>query len=291
MRVQHECSRWRESNVKECDVAQNSPLPHITKLVNGVGMPMLGLGTFGITNPRAMELVLGEAFKLGYRHIDTAAFYNNESLIRGALKVSDIPRDQLFITSKVWVEDNGYDSTLKAFERTLENLGTHYVDLYLIHWPSDATLETWMALERLYAEGHARAIGVSNFSQDDLNILVESNHMKPMVNQIEVHPGYPQEELVRYCRRHQVTVSAAVPLARGAFFTHPVIREIAESHQKTTAQVILRWHVQRNICPLPKSEHANRLQENMDIFDFQLDQGQMNSISALGGEKLYSYPL
>ncbi|MGM0432012.1 MAG: aldo/keto reductase [Spirochaetota bacterium] len=269
----------------------NDQLPYITKLVNGVNMPVLGLGTFGITDSRAMEMVLGEAFKLGFRHIDTAAFYQNESVIRGALKVADIPRDQVFITTKVWVDDNGYDTTLKAFERSLNNLGTDYLDLYLIHWPSEATLETWMALERLYAEGKVRAIGVSNFSQEDLNILVESNHMKPMINQIEVHPGYPQEELIRYCRRHQIVVSAATPLARGEFLDHPVIREIAQAHQKTTAQIILRWHLQRDVCPLPKTEHPNRLQENMDVFDFQLDQGQMNNITSLGGKQIYSYPV
>jgi diketogulonate reductase-like aldo/keto reductase len=264
--------------------------PMIT-LSNGVDIPAVGLGTFRIESQAEMSHVVEQAYRAGYRHVDTASFYGNEHLIREAVKQASIPRERLFITSKVWITDNGYESTLSSFKRTLKQLETTYLDLYLIHWPSEATLETWMALERLYAEGKVRAIGVSNFTEEDLNVLVESNHIKPMINQIEIHPGYVQDNLVRYCRRHNVAITASAPLGRGTLLDNPEITDIAEQSGKSPAQVILRWHLQRQIIPIPKSSHTDRLETNIDLFDFSLDEKQMMKITQIQGERLFSPPV
>lgn len=265
--------------------------PVNTVLSNGVHIPSVGLGTFGIESQAEMDDVLSAACASGYRHIDTAAFYGNEQLIRKALKKCSIKREQLFITSKVWVTDNGYETTLASFKQSLKNLGTSYLDLYLIHWPSEANMETWMALERLYAEGKVRAIGVSNFSEIELKEIVESNHIKPMINQIEVHPGYRRDDLVRYCRRHQIAVTASAPLGRGESLDDPAITEIAAKIGRTPAQVVLRWHLQREIIAIPKSSRADRIRENIGCLDFTLDTHQMGRIDEVHGSVLFSHPL
>jgi diketogulonate reductase-like aldo/keto reductase len=264
--------------------------PVNTPLSNGVQVPSIGLGTFRIESQAEMDEVIEAAYASGYRHIDTAAYYDNEQLIRMALKKGSIKREQLFLTSKVWVEDNGYEATLASFRQSLKRLGTTYLDLYLIHWPNEATMETWMALERLYAEGKVRAIGVSNFTELELKQIVESNHIKPMINQIEVHPGLSREGLVRYCRRHQIAVTASAPLGRGEILDNPTITEIAEQLGKTPAQVVLRWHIQRDIIPIPKSSRVDRIRENIGCLDFRLDSNQMHRIDHVAGSALFSHP-
>ncbi len=263
---------------------------YMKTLPNGVQIPMIGLGTYKITTNQIMQDVLGCAYTAGYRHIDTASFYKNEQSIRLALKANHIPREHMFITSKVWGSDEGYDPALRAFEKTIANLGTDYLDLYLIHWPTEHFMETWMALERLYAEGRVRAIGVSNFTVEHLQKMVESNHIKPMVNQIEIHPGYPQVELCSYCKRHHIAITASAPLARGGVFNEPVCIDIAKRYHKTVSQIVLRWHYQLGIITVPKSVHADRIAQNIDIFDFTLDQHDMEALSFISGERLFSDP-
>ena len=264
--------------------------PNDIPIGNGVTMPAIGFGTYKINGKTAVLEAIRAAYETGYRHIDTASFYENETEIGAAIRQLEIPRDELFITSKVWFDEDGYDGTLKAFERSCKALGTDYLDLYLIHWPTERTMSTWMALERLYAEGKVRSIGVSNFSCSHLREIVESNHIKPMINQVEIHPGFARDDLRRYCDRHGIHVSASAPLGRGNIFTDPVINEIAESVGKSPAQVVLRWHYQLGIIPLPKSTHRDRIEQNIDIFDFHLSIDSMQRISAIEGNTVFNPP-
>ncbi len=264
--------------------------PEMVTLGNSVHIPMIGFGTYTIKDVKVMTDVIKYAYDVGYRHIDTASSYKNERAIGKALKKNKIPREKIFITSKVWINEMGYDSALKAFEKSCKYLDTDYIDLYLIHWPTAKSMETWMALERLYAEGKVKAIGVSNFTIEDLNVIVESNHIKPMIDQIEMHPGYPQIELNAYCKRHLIAVSASAPLARGAVFEDPVCREIAASCKKSVSQIVLRWQYQLGIISLPKSVTKERIIQNIDIFDFSLDRSEMEALSSIDGVCLFQKP-
>ncbi|WP_323379383.1 aldo/keto reductase [Streptomyces durbertensis] len=260
-----------------------SDAPTIT-LNNGVVMPQLGFGVWQVPDDEATAAV-GHALEAGYRSIDTAAVYENEVGTGRALAASGLPREELFVTTKVWNSEQGYDSTLRAFDASLERLGLEYVDLYLIHWPMpmfDTYVETWRALEKLYADGRARAIGVSNFKPAQLRRLAEETATVPALNQVELHPTLQQGELRAYHREHSVVTEAWSPLGQGKdILADPVIGAIAERHGRTPAQVILRWHLQLGNVVIPKSVTPSRIRENINVFDFALDEADMASIAGL----------
>jgi diketogulonate reductase-like aldo/keto reductase len=250
-------------------------------LSNGVGIPWLGLGTFKVPEG-SVEAAVKRALKVGYRHIDTAAYYLNERGVGRALRESGVPRGEVFVTTKVWNSDQGYESTLKAFEASLGLLGTDYVDLYLVHWPVVGKyLETWRALEEIYSEGRVRAIGVSNFMEHHLRDLLGHCTIRPMVDQVEMHPWLFQPELLALCEREDIVVEAWSPLIRGRCVDIPELVEIGKGHGKTAAQVALRWDIQHGVVTIPKSVHPRRIEENADIFDFSLTEGEMGVIDSL----------
>lgn len=252
------------------------------KLSNGVEMPMLGYGTLQISSSLAEQCVLN-AIASGYRLIDTAASYFNEKEIGQAIKKSKVSREELFITTKVWVQDSGYENTLKAFNRSLKNLDLDYIDLYLIHQPYGDYYGTYRAMEELYQQGKIRAIGVSNFSAERLVDLYMNCTIKPMINQIEFHPFFQQSEIIKVAKMLDCPIQAWGPLNEGQrdIFHHDKLKKIAQKHHKSVAQIILRWHVQNEVITIPKSVHSNRMQENMDIWDFRLDEDDMNEIARL----------
>ncbi|WAA12966.1 aldo/keto reductase [Fervidibacillus halotolerans] len=252
------------------------------QLHNGVKMPYFGLGVYKVQEGEEVVQAVKTALETGYRLIDTAEFYQNEEGVGRAIRESGVPREEIFITTKVWNSSQGYDSTLKAFEGSLKKLGLEYIDLYLIHWPvSGKYMDTWRALERLYKEGLVRAIGVSNFHIQHLENIMNHFEEKPVVNQVELHPYLTQEKLRRFCRNHNIHVESWSPLARGQVVDDPVIGEISKKHGKTPAQIILRWHVQNDLIVIPKSKRPSRIKENADIFDFHLSEEDMNKINRL----------
>ncbi|MFD8555671.1 aldo/keto reductase [Streptosporangium canum] len=252
-------------------------------LNNGVSMPQLGFGVFQVPEDETARAVTG-ALEAGYRSIDTAAIYGNERGVGQALAASGLPREELFVTTKVWNGDQGYDSTLAAFDASLAKLGLDHLDLYLIHWPAparDLYGETWKAMEKLLSDGRVRAIGVSNFQPAHLTRLIDTGGIVPAVNQIELHPALQQAGLRDFHARHGIVTEAWSPLAQGAVLKDPVIVEIAERHGKTPAQAVLRWHVQLGNVVIPKSVTPARIKENIDVFDFSLTDGDMEAIARL----------
>ena len=259
-------------------------MPHVPTLSlnQGGAIPQLGLGVFKVPSGEA-ERVVGEALAAGYRSIDTAAVYRNEAGVGAAVARSGIERDALFVTTKLWNDDQGYDAALRAFDGSLGRLGLDHVDLYLIHWPKparDLYLDTWRALERLAQEGRARAIGVSNFPVRHLERLMNETAVVPAVNQVELHPAFPQDALHAFHRQHGIVTEAWSPLAQGDL-DHPVIAGIAARHGRTAAQVVLRWHMQRGIVAIPKSVTPARIAANIDVFDFALDEDDMARMRTL----------
>lgn len=250
-------------------------------LRNGIDIPMLGFGTYKIQNGNQVMKAVQIALEAGYRHIDTASFYENEVGIGKAIQESRFSRDEIFITSKVWNIDQGYENTKKAFQASIEKLGTPYLDLYLIHWPKVLNKETWKALEELYKEGRIRAIGVSNFKEHHLIDLMQTAEIQPMVNQIEFHPQLAQPELLKFCKDHNIQVVAWGPLMRGHFETVSLFQQLAEKYQKTPAQIVLRWDLQQGVVTIPKSLTPERIYSNAKIFDFQLSEEDMKKISCL----------
>lgn len=257
-----------------------------TTLRNGVKMPWFGLGVFKVEEGPELVNAVQTAIRHGYRSIDTAAIYGNEEGvgqgIRQGLEETGIKREELFVTSKVWNTDLGYESTRQAFELSLKKLGLEYLDLYLIHWPvAGKYKEAWRALEQLYKEGRIKAIGVSNFQIHHLQDLMQDAEIKPMINQVEFHPRLTQTELRAFCKEQGIQVEAWSPLMQGQLLDHPGLKEIANRHQKSIAQVILRWDLQHGVVTIPKSTKEQRIRENADIFDFELTSEDMQLIDAM----------
>lgn len=253
------------------------------KLNNGVEMPKLGFGVFQVTDLDQCEQAVVDAIDSGYRLIDTAAAYQNEAAVGRAIKRSGVDRKELFITSKLWVSDANYERAQKGIEQSLNNLGLDYLDLYLLHQPYGDVVGAWRALEEAYKAGKIRAIGVSNFYGDQLKNLELSNEVKPAINQIEVNPWYQQKSEVDFAQSDDIQVEAWAPFAEGKheIFTNKVIAEIANKYGKSNGQVILRWLLQRGIVVIPKSVHKNRMAENINVFDFELTNDEMNALNNL----------
>lgn len=258
-------------------------------LGNGVEIPAVGFGTYKTVNGQD-ETVICEAIRQGYRHFDTASFYFNEEAVGKAVKKSGIPRDEFFITSKVWRDQLGYESTLKEFEKSCEKLGTDYLDLYLIHWPRPADLnaewkdldvETWKAMEELYRAKKVRAIGVSNFLPHHLNNLLERTSIIPTVNQLEFHPGYMQKAAVDFSQRLGIQVEAWSPIGRARVLQEPILAELAFKYEVSAAQICIRFALQCGVLPLPKSSSPDRMRQNLEVFDFQIEDDDMHRLMTL----------
>ncbi|ETT63057.1 aldo/keto reductase family oxidoreductase [Paenibacillus sp. FSL R7-277] len=267
-------------------------LKSATKLANGVEMPWFGLGVFKVQEGQEVMDSVKAAIKAGYRSIDTASVYGNEEGVGQAIRESGVAREELFITTKVWNTEQGYDSTLAAFDQSLSKLGLDYADLYLVHWPIRAKYkDTWRALEKLYADGKVRAIGVSNFQIDHLEDLLADATVKPMVNQVELHPLLNQQELREYCKAQGIQIEAWAPLAQGHLLDNEVLADIAARHNKTLPQIILRWDLQNGIVTIPKSVKEERIIANADIFDFELSEEEISRINGLNRDQRFgSHP-
>ncbi|MGC9399529.1 MAG: aldo/keto reductase [Anaerolineae bacterium] len=250
-------------------------------LNNGVEMPRLGIGTWQIRDGRPVRQALAWAFEAGYRHIDTAAMYGNERGVGQAIRESGLPREEVFVTTKLWNTDHGYDNALRAFDESLRRLGLDTVDLYLIHWPvSGLRAETWRALERIYEEGRARAIGVSNYTIRHLEDLLKTANVAPTVNQVEFHPWLYQKELLEYCNAHDIVLEAYSPLTKGHRLNDPRLREIADKYNKSPAQILIRWVLQHDMVVIPKSSNPDHIRANAEVFDFEISEEDMYRIDA-----------
>ena len=261
------------------------------KLNNGVLIPQPGFGTFMTKDGEEAIQAVKWAVETGYRHIDTAAIYNNEKGVGEGIRQCGVSREELFVTSKVWNSERGYDKTLKAFDKTMNDLGLDYLDLYLIHWPanerqfgkkaSKLNQETWRAMEKLYEEGRIKAIGVSNFMPHHIERMMEKATVKPAVNQIEFHPGLLQKECVEFCKEQEITVEAWSPLGRGELIFDELLMGLAEKYGSTVAQLIIRWVMQHDIVPLVKSTKQTRIEENFQVFDFEISGEDMQRIDEM----------
>ncbi|WP_223700915.1 aldo/keto reductase [Sutcliffiella deserti] len=261
-------------------------LASTTKLHNGVDMPWFGLGVFKVEEGQEVEQSVQMAIQAGYRSIDTAAIYKNEEGVGKAIKEAGVPREDLFITTKVWNADQGYETTLAAFETSMKKLDLEYLDLYLVHWPVKGKyVDTWKALEKLYKDGKVRAIGVSNFQIHQLQDILDVAEIKPMVNQVEYHPKLSQLELLNFCKENEIQLEAWSPLMQGKLLEDEVLTELGEKYNKSVAQIILRWDLQNGVVTIPKSVKEHRMKENADIFDFEISDEDMQKIHALNENK------
>lgn len=259
------------SSIKDC-----------TLLNNGLKMPWLGFGVYQINDGPEVERAIRYALEVGYRSIDTATVYGNERGVGKAIRESDILREDIFLTTKVWNDDQRGKRTWAAFEESLKRLETEYVDLYLIHWPVKGCYqETWRVMEKIYQGGRAKAIGVSNFLVHHLEDILRDSQIVPSVNQVEFHPFLVQPELLIFCQNRKIQVEAWSPLMQGKIVTEQVVQKLAENYHKTPAQIVLRWNLQHEVVTIPKSTHSNRIAENTQIFDFELSQADMNVLDAL----------
>lgn len=251
-------------------------------LHNGVKMPVLGLGLYGIEHESQVKSAIHWALEAGYRGFDTASIYNNESGVGKAIKESHIPRKDIFVTTKVWNREQGYSKTLYAFEQSLERLGLDYIDLYLIHWPVEMKyMDTWQALEHLYQSGKVKAIGVSNFLVSHLKALMKETDIVPMVNQIEYHPYLQSPELLHFCKDNLIQVQAWSPLIRGKVNEIPELIKLAEKYHKTPVQVALKWEIQKGVAVIPKSVKKDRINSNVALFDFSLSEEDIKAIDSI----------
>lgn len=263
----------------------------VVLLNNGVTMPQPGFGTFLTKDGEEVVKAVKWAVETGYRHIDTAAVYNNEKGVGEGIRQCGVPREELFVTSKVWNTERGYDSTLRAFDKTLADLGLEYLDLYLIHWPANEkqfgkeavkiNQETWRAMEQLYSEGRIKAIGLSNFMPHHIDQLMENATVKPAIDQIEFHPGLLQKECVEYCKKNGITVEAWSPLGRGGLIFDEMLMGLAEKYGSTVAQLIIRWVMQHDVVPLVKSTKQSRIEENYQVFDFEISSEDVERIDGI----------
>lgn len=250
-------------------------------LNNGVKMPWLGLGVYEVEDGREVEQSVLTALQTGYKSLDTAEAYYNEEGIGAAIRKSGVPREELFVTTKVWNSNQAYETTLRAFENSRKRLGLQYIDLYLIHWPARGKyLEAWRAFEKLYKEGYVRAIGVCNCHEQHLDAIMKNYETVPMVNQVELHPLLSQQRLRDFCKEKGIQIEAWAPLIRGQLNV-PVLLKLGKKHEKTPAQIVLRWDLQHGIVTIPKSIHDARILENADIFDFELSDEDVKEIDAL----------
>ncbi|WP_167040717.1 aldo/keto reductase [Salinibacterium sp. ZJ454] len=261
-----------------------SSVPTLT-LNSGHRIPQLGFGVFKV-DPGRTERIVSDALEIGYRHIDTAAIYGNEDGVGRAIAASGIPRDELFITTKLWNDDQGTDSAFRAMDTSLEKLGLDYVDLYLIHWPTparDLYIDSWLALEELQSEGRTRSIGVSNFLVTHLQRVLDEGSIMPAVDQIELHPAFQQHNVAEFARSQGIQIEAWAPLGQGKYdlFGEQAVTDAADAHGKTPAQAVIRWHLQTGNIVFPKSDHKARMAENFDVFDFELSDDEVAAISAL----------
>lgn len=254
------------------------------KLRNGVDIPIIGFGTSLIEGDECVQNIK-LSLEAGYRHIDTASVYKNEQYIGKAIKESSIPREELFITSKVWKDSMGYENTMKSFENSLKNLQLDYIDLFLIHWPKNndkqLNVETWKALEELYKEKKVHAIGVSNFLKHHLEVILDNCEITPMVDQLEFHPGLVREETIKFCKEKNIIVEAWAPLGKGKMLQNEDLVRIAEKYNKSVAQICIKWCLQNGVIPLPKTTNWNRMLENKDIFDFEISKEDMEFINGM----------
>ena len=256
-------------------------------LSNGVKVPCIAFGTYKAAEGNSADIIAA-AIEEGYRYFDTASFYETEEYLAEAIQKSGLPREDFFIATKLWKEEMGYEETLAAFERSSQKLNTDYIDLYLIHWPKPThdyegwkqlNIDTWKAFEKLYKEGKVRAIGVSNFLPHHLDNLFENCEIKPMVDQIEYHPGYTQEATVQYCKQHDILVQAWSPIARGRILQDVTLIEMAEKYSVSVAKLALRFCIQNDVLPLPKASSKERMRENMDLFDFEISDEDMKRLN------------
>jgi len=269
------------------------PFSPLITLSDGNEIQQLGLGVYKVDDATAAGLVEG-AMDAGYRRVDTATLYFNEAGVGAGVRASGIPREEIFVTTKVWNDDQGYDETLRAFDTSLGLLGMDYVDLYLIHWPApsqDRYRDTWRALEALHRDGRVRSIGVSNFTEAHLERLLDSATETPVVNQVEVQPWLQQDALIAFNAANGIQTEAWSPLGRGRVLDDPTIARIAAKHERSSAQIVLRWHVQRGLLVIPKSNSLDRIRENSRVFDFELDAADLSEIAGLEtGERTGSHP-
>lgn len=261
------------------------------KLNDGISIPRLGLGVYKVPEDQVYDTV-SSALDIGYRHFDTASFYGNEEGVGKAIRNSGIPREDIFVTSKVWNDDQGYDNALKAFDRSLEKLGFDYLDLYLIHWPVPEVFpETWKALEKIYENQQTRAIGVSNFLDHHLEGLAKSANQMPVVDQIELHPKLAQKPTVDYCRNHGIAVESWSPLGRAKYLDDLSLTKMAAKYTKSVAQLIIRWHLENDFIVIPKSTNAERQKENANVFDFEISAEDMDYLNKMDEDlRIGSHP-
>ena len=250
-------------------------------LSNGVKMPSIGFGTYKSGNDEETAKIVKYALEIGYMQIDTASFYGNEVGIGNGIKESGINREDIFLVTKLWNDDHGYDKTIEAFNKSLEKLQVKYIDLYLVHWPNKLNSETWKAFEYLYRTGKVKAIGVCNFKIGHLEELKKTAKIMPMVNQVEIHPCKTQKDIIKYCNKNNIQVVAWGPIMRGKVFSLPLMLELSEKYNKSIAQITLRWHIQNGVIPIPKSSNEERIKSNIDIFDFNLSSEDMKRIDSL----------
>ncbi len=246
-------------------------------LNNNIKIPRIGFGTWALNGKVAIEAVKW-ALQEGYRLIDTASFYGNEAEIGRAIKESSIPREDLFITTKVWDTEQGYDETFKAFERSVINLQMDYIDLYLIHWPRAKRLKTWKAMEELYEQGSAKSIGVSNFTPDHLKELLANSTITPVINQVEFTPFLYQKELLDFCTKHKIKIEAYSPLTKAKKLNNQILQEISNKYNKTPAQILIRWGLEHNLIEIPRSKNKTHISENINVFDFSINKEDMKKL-------------